>query len=79
VAGARFSRTMCGGAWIWIVKGRLGRGKLRFGSWVRAIQRRARRKGLWAKNRKPSVVGSVFANDVWGGLDLDSGRLIGEG
>jgi hypothetical protein len=48
-AGARISRTMCGGLRIQIVRGRLGPGKPGFGSWVPTIQRRAKGGSLGSK------------------------------
>lgn len=48
-AGARISRTTCGGLRIQIVRGRLGPGKPGFGSWVPTIQRRAKGGSLGLK------------------------------
>jgi len=77
--GARFSRTICGGARIRIVGGLLRWGKP--GVRVLGPRNQAARKGevFWAKTQKPSRGGSDLANDLREGSDSGSGGLIAVG
>jgi hypothetical protein len=74
---ARFWRTTCAGACSWVEGTWLEWGKLGLRWWECSIERRARVGRCWARNEKPSCWGSVWANDLRGRPDLNSGGLIG--
>jgi hypothetical protein len=76
---ARFWRTTGAGARSWVEETWLGWGKLGLRWWGCSMERRARVGSCWARNEKPSRWGSVWANDLRGGSDLDSGGSIGAG
>ena len=57
----------------------MGWGKLGLRWWGCSIEQHAGVGSCWARNEKPSRQGSVWAHDLRGGSDLDSGALIGVG